>query len=187
MNVSNHAMTRYAERIAGRDEKIDINIYVQQNREKIVDDVNKMCNHSEFIYSGRFGNKDNTAVNVYLSGTWVILTDLNNTKVITLYKVEFNVGEDFNKQFISKILEKLAKDKEILENQKAKIANEKAAYEQIIADNNETIKEYRGIIKMLERSNADYTDVIANINAECLAAEMAVKRDVENLAMRKEF
>lgn len=187
MNVTNHAMTRYAERIAGRDALIDINIYASQNKDKIVEDINKMCEHSEFIYSGRVGNRDNNAVNVYLSGTWVILTDLNNSKVITLYKVDFNVGEEFNKQFINKILEKLTHDKEILENKKAEVAEEKAAYEQIIKDNKETINEYRGIIKMLERSNDDYADVIKGIESQYAAAELAVKRDVEDLVMRKEF
>ncbi len=187
MNITNHAMTRYAERIAGRDALIDINIYISQNKDKIVDDINKMCEHSEFIYSGRVGNRDNNAVNVYLSGTWVILTDLNNSKVITLYKVEFNVGEEFNKQFINKILEKLTHDKEVLEAKKAEVADEKAAYEQIIKDNKEVINEYRGIIKRLERNNDDYEDVIKGIEAQYAAAELAVKRDVEDLVMRKEF
>lgn len=43
MAITKHAMTRYAERIAGRDELIDINIYIAQNEDKIIDDINKMC------------------------------------------------------------------------------------------------------------------------------------------------
>ena len=187
MNITNHAMVRYAERIAGRDELIDINIYISQNKDKIVEDINKMCEYSEFIYSGRVGNRDNNAVNVYLSGTWVILTDLNNSRVITLYKVEFNIGEEFNKQFINKILEKLEYDKKILEDQKSKVAEEKAAYEKIIKDNIDIINEYRGIIKRLERNNNDYEEVIKNIESEYAVAELAVKKDVENLVMKREF
>ncbi len=108
MAITKHAMTRYAERIAGRDELIDINIYIAQNEDKIIDDINKMCEHSELIYTGKVGNRDNNPVNVYLSGTWIILTDLTESKVITLYKVELYVGEEFNKQFIQKNLDKLA-------------------------------------------------------------------------------
>lgn len=52
MAITKHAMTRYAERIAGRDELIDINIYIAQNEDKIIDDINKMCEHSELIYTG---------------------------------------------------------------------------------------------------------------------------------------
>ena len=39
MAITKHAMTRYAERIAGRDELIDINIYIAQNEDKIIDDI----------------------------------------------------------------------------------------------------------------------------------------------------
>lgn len=187
MAITKHAMTRYAERIAGRDELIDINIYIAQNEEKIVEDINKMYEYSSFIYSGRVGNRDNNPVNVYLSGTWVILTDLNNTKVITLYKVEFNIGEDFNKQFITKTLEKLESDKKNLEEQRGKIKEEKTAYEQIVKDNDDQINEYRGIIKMLERNNADYKSVIEDLDARCASAELAVKRDIETLVMKREF
>ena len=187
MVITKHAMSRYAERIAGRDELIDINIYIAQNEDKIVEDINKMCEHSELIYTGKVGNRDNNPVNVYLSGTWILLTDLTETKVITLYKVEFNVGEDFNKQFIQKILDKLAEDKKVLEEKRAEINTEKSAYEQIIKDNEDMINEYRGTIKMLERNNADYREAIESMNARCVAAELAVKRDIESLVMKKEF
>lgn len=187
MSITKHAMARYAERIAGRDVLIDINIYIAQNEDKIIEDINKMCQYSEFIYSGKVGNRDNNAVNVYLSGTWVILTDLNDSKVITLYKVEFNVGDDFNKQFIEKIVAKLNADKAILDEQKSKVAEERSAYEGIIKDNESTINEYRGIIKKLERSNEDYKNVIEGIDSECAAAEMAVKKDIECLVMKKDF
>lgn len=38
--ISNHAMERYAKRIANRDTTIDINAYVQTNKEKITTEVN---------------------------------------------------------------------------------------------------------------------------------------------------
>lgn len=187
MVITKHAMTRYAERIAGRDELIDINIYIAQNEDKIIDDINKMCEHSELIYTGKVGNRDNNPVNVYLSGTWIILTDLTESKVITLYKVELYVGEEFNKQFIQKNLDKLAEDKKILEAKRAEIAEEKSAYQEIIKSNEDLINEYRGTIKMLERNNADYKDAIESMDARCSKAELAVKRDIEALVMRREF
>ena len=177
MAITKHAMTRYAERIAGRDELIDINIYIAQNEDKIIDDINKMCEHSELIYTGKVGNRDNNPVNVYLSGTWIILTDLT----------ELYVGEEFNKQFIQKNLDKLAEDKKILEAKRAEIAEEKSAYLEIIKSNEDLINEYRGTIKMLERNNTDYKDAIESMDARCSKAELAVKRDIEALVMRREF
>lgn len=113
--------------------------------------------------------------------------ELFKPKVITLYKVELYVGEEFNKQFIQKNLDKLAEDKKILEAKRAEIAEEKSAYQEIIKSNEDLINEYRGTIKMLERNNADYKDAIESMDARCSKAELAVKRDIEALVMRREF
>ena len=185
--ITNHAAMRYAERIADRESLIDINTYVAKNKDKIENDLNTMMEHSQFVYNGKVGNKDNTVVNVYLSGTWVLLVDPMKNKLITLYKVDFNVGEDFNKQFISKILERLQEHKKELENKQNQIANERSAYVDIIKDNNAQIIEYKGIIKRLEKVNVNYQEVIDNLDAQCAAAELAIKRDVEDLVMKREF
>ena len=49
-----------------------------------------MIEYSQHIYTGKVGQKDNNPVNVYLSGTWIILTDICNKVVITVYKIDFN-------------------------------------------------------------------------------------------------
>lgn len=185
--VTNHAATRYAERIADRESLIDINTYVAQNKEKIDNDLNTMFEHSQFIYNGKVGGKDNNIVDVYLSGTWVLLIDPARGKLITLYKVDFNVGEDFNKQFVQKIMERLEGHKKILDEKKNQISTERNAYEDIIKGNNEQILEYKAIIKRLEKVNADYQEVVKDLDAQCAAAELAIKRDVEDLVMKKEF
>ena len=57
--ISNHAMERYAKRIANRDTTIDINAYVQTNKEKITEDINSMIEFSQHIYTGKVGLKMN--------------------------------------------------------------------------------------------------------------------------------
>ena len=187
VNVTNHAMTRYAERIADRDTTCDINAYIVKNKEKIENDINTMLEHSQFLYYGKVGTKDNTNVNVYLSGTWVLLLDYNKAKVITLYKVDFNVGEDFNKQFIQRTLDCMEEHKKQLEEIKQRVQGERDSYLSIIEDNNNQITEYKNAIKKLERINTDYQDVVKNIDVQWSVAELQVKRDVENLILRKEF
>ena len=93
VNVTNHAAMRYAERIADKESLADINTYVARNRDKIENDINTMLDHSDFLYHGRVGTKDNGVVDVYLSGTWILLLDSAKSKVITLYKVDFNVAK----------------------------------------------------------------------------------------------
>lgn len=181
VEVTNHAATRYAERIAERDNKTDINIYVQQNGDKIADDINKMLEYSTFIYSGKIGNKEKNVVNVYLSGEWVLLLDTPQSKVITLYKIDFGIGDDFNKIFIDRVLERLEQHKVILEEKENEIAEQRSVYLQIIKDNEEQIAEFKASIKKLEKLNEDYRSVIDNINAECASARLAIRNDVETL------
>lgn len=187
MNITNHAAMRYAERIADKESLADINTYVGRNRDKIENDINTMLDHSEYIYHGRVGTKDNSIVNVYLSGTWIILVDAQKSKVITLYKVDFNVGEDFNKQFIQRILERMESHKKQLEEVKKEVSEQRENYLQIIKDNKSQIAEYKDAVRKLENLNADYQDIVDKMDAKCLATEIAIRRDVEDLVMKREF
>ena len=181
VEISNHAAMRYAERIADKDELIDINIYVQRNLEKIENDINTMIEHSDFIYRGKIGTKDRNIVDVYLSGTWVILLDSSRSKVITLYKVDFNVGEDFNKQYIQRILERMNGHKKELDIKREEIATQRDNYLEIIKDNEGQINEYKTAIRNLEKLNADYTEIVNTMDSECAYFELAVRHDVEDL------
>lgn len=185
--ITNHAATRYAERIADKETVLDATAYVVKNKEKIENDINTMIEHSRHLYYGKVGTRDNTNVDVYLSGTWVILVDPRTSKVITLFKIDFGVGEDFNKQFVQKVLDKIEEHQKILEEKKKQVEEEKVAYINIVKDNEAQIAEYRAIIKRLENANRDYQEVIDNIDSQCAAAALAIKRDVENLVMKKEF
>lgn len=187
ITVSNHAMERYAKRIAKRDSVIDVNTYVQTYKDKITEDINTMIKYSQHIYTGKVGSKDDRQVNVYLSGTWVILTDILNKVVVTVYKIDFNLGEDFNKQFISGILNRMEQNKSNLAEIKKQVDDEKQSYQSIIDSNNAQINEYKAAIKEMEKLNADYQEVINDINVKYKAAELAVRHDVEDLVMRREF
>ena len=117
LSITNHAMERYAKRIANRETTIDVNTYVQLNKDKITEDINTMIKFGNRIYTGRVGQREERPVNVYLSGTWVILTDILDKTVITVYKVNLGLDEEFNKTFINGILKRM-------EEHKAELAEE---------------------------------------------------------------
>ena len=119
LSITNHAMERYAKRIANRETTIDVNTYVQLNKDKITEDINTMIHFGNRIYTGRVGQREERPVNVYLSGTWVILTDILDKTVITVYKVNLGLDEEFNKTFINGILKRMEEHKaELAEAQK---------------------------------------------------------------------
>lgn len=185
--VTNHAATRYAERVADKATIADINAYVVSNKEAIETSIGAMLEHSELIYSGKVGSKDSTNVNVYLCGTWILLLDQSKNKVITIYKVDLKVGEDFNKQFVERNVERTNACRRELEEAKKETAEEKSAYQKIIEENNALIAEYRTGIKNLEQINKDYKDIIDRIGLRYASAEMSLRKAVEDLCMKKEF
>lgn len=187
MELTNHAKIRYAERLAGRDTTIDINTYVAQNQPKIEEDLLKMYDRSELIFSGIVGTNKKDPVNVRLTGTWCMILNDTDEVLITIYKIDFGVGEDFNKSFIERCMAKLKEDKAALKEAERAAREEVKVYKETIKDNEDLINEYKSMINNLESLNRDYKDVIANKHAEYSGLVAAVRSDVECLIGRKEF
>lgn len=57
--ISDHAQKRYAERIIGKDDQIEVNRFVTENKDKIKTDINKMIQYGDMIYAGIQSQKDN--------------------------------------------------------------------------------------------------------------------------------
>ena len=150
-NISAHAKQRYAERIMGKDETIEINRFITLNEDKIKTDIHKLINYGELIYSGKQSQKDGrgNVIDVYLNGCWTVLVDNKSKNVVTLYKIDLGLGEEFNKTYINKMSEKLNTYKEVLENTKQQIQEESNTYREMINDAEAQIKEYRSMIKNL--------------------------------------
>lgn len=109
--ISAHCEQRYAERIMHKDAKNDINRFIVENRDKIKTDLNKIILYGKLIFSGKQNRKDGKGniIDVYLKDTWVILVDSKNLNIITLYKIDLGCGDDFNNEYILKMLAKLEK------------------------------------------------------------------------------
>ena len=93
-NISTHAKQRYAERIMGKED-IDINRFVTLNEDKIKTDINKLISYGDLIYTGK-QNKGNV-VDVYIKDCWVIIADNKAKNVITIFKIDLGLDDEFNK------------------------------------------------------------------------------------------
>lgn len=187
--ISNHAATRYAERIMGKEEKVDVSRFVSLNEEKIRTDINKMIRYGECIYVGKQSQKDGKGkvVNVYLKDLWVILVDEQSKNTITLYKIDLGLDDDFNKAYIAKMMEKLNANKEVLESVQQQVQVESDMYRQMISDAEIQIKEYRSMIKNLEELSAAYKSVIENNAVKVAQANRDVVEVLNTLIGRREF
>lgn len=185
--VTKHAAVRYAERIADRESLCDINAYVAQNWNKIEEDLNTMYQRSKFLYSSNFGRSSDKPANIYIIGTWILFLDIHDCKIITLYKIDFGVGDEFNKAFVDRVCKRLEEHTLQLEEAKKTIEAEKKAYLQIIKDNSAHINEYKTAIRNLEKINADYEDIVSKMDARLFSSEDLIKNDIDTLILRKYF
>lgn len=188
VTISNHAKQRYAERIMDKEETIEVNIFIARNEDKIKNDILKMIEFGEIIYEGislNENNKKNTLV--CLNGSWIILIDATSYNVITLYKIDLGLDENFNKEYVSKMVEKLNKEKENLLEVDKKLEEQSAIYNKEIAENELSIKEYSKIIDSLKEQNDAYEELISTLKTNHIIADKKVREVVASLIGRRNF
>lgn len=188
-SISKHASERYAERIMGKEDNLDVNRFITLNEEKIQTDINKLINYGELIYQGKQTQKDGKSnmIDVYLNNCWVVLADSRTKNVITLYKIDLGFDEEFNKLYVSKMMEKLNTYKEVAESTKQQVQTESNTYREMIADAETQIKEYRGMIKNLEELCVGYKTIVDNNNVKIAQANKDVVDVVNTLIGKKTF
>lgn len=184
--ISSHCQQRYAERIMGKEEKADVARFVSLNEDKIKTDINKMIEYGNCIYSGRQSQKDGKGkvIDVYMQDTWVLLVDEREKVVVTLYRIDLGLGDEFNNTYVAKMLEKLNSTKAILEDVQKQVQEESDMYRQMINDAEIQIKERRTEIRNLEELSTAYKIIIDN---NCIKVAQANKdvTDVLNKLIEK--
>ena len=144
--ISAHAKQRYAERIMGKED-IDVNRFITLNEDKIKTDINKLIQYGELIFTGKQTNKDgkSSMVDVYLKDCWIVLADSRIKNVITLYKTDLGLDDEFNKAYISKMMEKLNANKSVLESVQQQVQEESNTYREMISDDMSALSKFQRI------------------------------------------
>lgn len=188
MELTRHSKERYAERIMGKDYAVDINSYIVANEEKIRTDIENMVTYGTLIFKGKpLDYNEKQPVRVYLSGTWIVILDDRRDRVITLYKIDLGFGEEFNKDYVSKLLDKLSAANEKLETAKQETTSSQEEYKKLINDNNVLINEYKNYIKNLQDLNASYTSVIESMTKNISSAELEVRECIGTVLGKRVF
>lgn len=187
--VSKHAKERYTERIMEKATSNEINTFLVQNEDKIINDINKMIQYGELIYTGKQTQKDGRTYNVevFLNGLWVVITDIKSKNVITIYKIDLGVDEEFNQEYVNRMMNKFNAAKENLEYVTLEVEKENDSYKTIIEQNVSLINEYKGYIKNLEELNTGYKTIIDNNAVKIKMADREVTDVLNKLIGKKEF
>lgn len=183
--ISKHAQERYAERIMDKDTQGDIQRFIVQNQDRIIEDVHKMLEFGKIIYTGQEVSDKGREITVYLTGSWILLVDSKKMTVITLYKINLCIDEEFHKLYISKLMQKI---ESLEENYLLKLEEEQRQnkyYDEQIQSNNLQINEYRSFIKKLEETNIGYKEVIEGNKVQARIAKSKLADVVNELIGRK--
>lgn len=187
--ISEHCKKRYSERIIGNSDTNSINRFVAENEDKIKTDINKLITYGQCIHRGKQSQKDGKGkvLDVIIKDTWIVLVDNSNNTAVTLYKIDLGCGDDFNLQYISKMMDKINEKKENLENVKAENEKDTAMYKELIDNALMQIKEFKGMIKNLENTVEAYQSLIDNNVVEISKANRELADCVNTLVNKREF
>ena len=187
--ISGHCEQRYAERIMEKDNKNDVNRFIVENKEKIKNDINKMIEFGEMIFAGQQSQKDGKGkvLNVFLNDCWVVLVDIKAELVVTLYKIDLGLDDEFNRTYISKMMDKLNESKRVLEDVMLQTKTETNMYRTMIDEAETQIKEYKAMIKNLEELCNGYTTIIGNNHVKVSQANRNVADTLNALIGKREF
>lgn len=111
MNVTKHCIQRYAIRFKDINKK-DLGAITQAEKELFETELNKMIDRATMIYTGTF-NEKNQVANFWVVDNIVLVTDVANTKIITLYRIEFGFDRTIDKTILENLREQLEEADEV--------------------------------------------------------------------------
>lgn len=167
MQISKHAKERYAERIRHKSETADIAQYIALNEDTIRENIEKMVKYGDVIYDGESAKQKGKRVKMYLKDMWVIITDPEYDTVVTLYKIDLGLSDEFNKMFVEEVVKKAAACRERYEEAVEQEKEEREAYQEKLDENEARIEALRKTVKDLEKQNTALRDLMTtcSVNA----------------------
>lgn len=187
--ISKHCQERYAERIMDKEDKTDIASFIAVRIDKINEDINKMIEYGEKIFEGKSTNGDynKNTVQIYIKDCWVIIVDPSKNNVITLFKVDLGLGDEFNKSYVEKLMLKLKGYRDKYSETCSEIDRRNTEFRNLIEENNQSIKEYQKLINSLKEQNESYQTLIQESETNKKMAETGIREVIGTLTSKKIF
>lgn len=181
LQISNHAMDRYKERVRNNQ----TNILDEETKNKYTVEIKKLYLSSELMYTGVIGHSSGE-VEVYINRNgWVLICGKNQKQVITLYKVDLNVGDDeLNQVYITKSIEKILSCKETINTIADQVETNKINYMEELDTNNALLKEYKKQIEALTLRNDALNNLIKTEDAKIYQAKIKLRNALEDFMVK---
>lgn len=185
VNVSQHAKSRWVERMNGITDDKEINRYLVSNSDKVVKDIKKSFENADFIFRGQLG-KNHTTSDYYLLNDLVFVFEKDT--IITLFKVDFGIEyEDLNetiKRSLITALQRAVADQQDIKSKSG--VTTKRIKNDIIKVNSE-INSYRKQIDLLSVKKSGLEGQLKSVEADVSLANTKVSTLATKLLYSKDL
>lgn len=179
INISNHCYERYHERVKQTDGPL-----LDSYKPKYCEEIKKLFSSCEKIYNGIIGHSTKP-VDVYTNKFgWVFIVG-DNVTLITLYKVDLGLGDDFNKEFVDKSLQKISEMRAGVDNIATDYENQKKQISEQISDNDEKIRELTRQINDLKFENENLSGQKRILDNKLYQARVELRNAIEGYMVRE--
>ena len=177
MEITRHIVRRYAERIEGIKDETELNRYVSLNSDIIKDRILKLYDYSVWIYRGQVGT-DKTTANFYVKGDIVLVGDSNETKLYTLYRIDFDFPPETNKLIVKDLMSAMKSLREDLDKTQKEVESYVEERRYAIEDCDQQLRNIKDQIEIIEQRKRTAKDEI-----ECKQGEVSmINKKIENYA-----
>jgi len=185
VNVSQHAKSRWVERMNGITDDKEINRYLVSNSDKVVKDIKKSFTNADFVFRGQLG-KNHTTSDYYLLNDLVFVFEKDT--IITLFKVDFGIEyEDLNETIKRSLITALQRAVADQQEVKSKSGVETKRIKNDIIKVNSEINGYRKQIDLLSVKKSGLEGQLKSVDADVSLANTKVSTLATKLLYSKDL
>lgn len=185
VTVSQHAKSRWVERMNGITDTNEIKRYLVDNSGKVVKDIKKSFENADFVFRGQLG-KNHTTSDYYLLNDLVFVFEKDT--IITLFKVDFGIEyEDLNETIKRSLITALQRAVANQQDVKSKSGVKIKGIKDDIAKVNSEINSYRKQIDLLALKKSGLEGQLKSVESDVSLANTKVSTLATKLLYSKDL
>ncbi|AUV59934.1 hypothetical protein HOS78_gp178 [Lactobacillus phage Bacchae] len=185
VTVSQHAKSRWVERMNGITDDKEIKRYLVDNSDKVVKDIKKSFTNADFVFRGQLG-KNHTTSDYYLLNDLVFVFEKDT--IITLFKVDFGIEyEDLNETIKRSLITALQRAVANQQDVKSKSGVKIKGIKDDIAKVNSEINSYRKQIDLLALKKSGLEGQLKSVESDVSLANTKVSTLATKLLYSKDL
>lgn len=185
MQISKHAIERYVQRTMDKT-GIDEKIYIVQNESTIKERIEKLFDSTTLLYEGRLREYGYAQTLINKNG-WVLIYDAKQDNLITVYKVDLGLDDEFNQVYVDKYRSKILSMNNEFNLKNQKLQTDQNETNQQISNNKQTISQLEQQIAILKKENGIYEEQIQLARDKVNLFEKDIKSEIEKFVCTKLF